>query len=172
MLEEAVDANELNELDKTIVPDKADEANKVDKVNEVDDAKETNEIVVSKANEADGDHEIDKANVADEDHKANEVNNAVGTVNNAIMPDDATKAREAIIIGNILISLTKFSTIFTEAKEYVWFKNNNQLFGYDTQIDQCARTIAPVSISTINLDFVRMDAGASQCAPSETGIIL
>ncbi len=50
------------------------------------------------------------------------------------MPDNAAEAWEAIIIGNILISLTKVSAIFAEVKEYFGFENNNQLFGYDVQI--------------------------------------
>ncbi len=72
--------------------------------------------------------------MANETHKANEICNAVGAANNAIMPDNAAEAQEAIIIGNILISITNFFAIFVEVAEYFGFKNINQLFGYEVQI--------------------------------------
>ncbi len=54
--------------------------------------------------------------MADEAHKANEISANIGAADNAIMPDNAAKAQEAIIIGNIPISLTKVFAIFAEVK--------------------------------------------------------
>ncbi len=62
-----------------------------------------------------------KAITTNEAHKANEISNALGATNNAIMPDNAPKADEAIIIRNIPISLKKKSAIFAEVKEYFGF---------------------------------------------------
>jgi hypothetical protein len=104
----------------------ADKANVIAKAAEADKANQSDEaVVLDKAVDANKDDKTNKAVAANEAHKANEISNAVGAADNVIMLDDAPKAQEAIIIRNKVISITKFSAIFAEVKEYFGFKNNN-----------------------------------------------
>ena len=114
-------ANKANEDIEAIAANNA-ELDKLDKAGEV------NEIVeAAEADEADKVNEYDKANEYDIANEADEVN-------------EASALDEAVDAGFISFSLTKFSAIFGEVKEY-FVANKSQLgLGLNVQIRLICRS--------------------------------